>query len=182
MDGPWRVEMAEIVRAVGLRGEVKLVLTGDFLEEVLVSPYLRRWRGHEEPVEAQVESHRWKGDTVIVKLAGVADRDAAERCVGECVGFLADDYDDPGFPRPEQPAPFLYDGLRVETVAGETVGDVLEVMVLPAHLVLRVRRRDDEVLIPVIEPVVKELDLAGQRLVIEPIAGLLDDDAEVVDS
>ena len=65
------------------------------------------------------------------------------------------------------------------TVDGTTVGTVEDVLVLPANLVLRVQG-EREVLVPVIPPVVEELDRDGGRLTIRPMPGLLDDDAEVV--
>lgn len=174
------VEMGEIVRAVGLRGEVKAVLSGDFLEDVLQSPFLVRKQA-DVLTPARALRYRWKGATLILALEGIGDRNAAEAAVGDCLGFRAEDYDAPGFPRPEEPAPFLYHGLRVETDAGVVVGEVAEVMVLPANLVLRVEASDGkDVLIPVIPPVVETLDREGGRLVIRPMPGLLDDDAEAV--
>jgi 16S rRNA processing protein RimM len=173
------VEMGEIVKAVSLRGEVKVLLTGDFLEAVLRSRFLRRWRVEGPSVSAVARTYRFQGACLVISLEGCDDRSAAEAMVGERLGFSSDDYDAPGFPRPRSPAPFVYHGLRVETVAGDAVGEVVEVMVLPANLVLRVERGDEDVLIPVIEPVVRELDRAGGRLVIDPIPGLLDGDAEI---
>jgi len=173
------VEMGEIVRAVGLRGEVKAVLTGDFLEDVLESPFLVRMKA-DDATPARLLRYRWKGETLILALEGIGDRNAAEAAVGDRIGYRSEDYDAPDFPRPPEPAPFLYHGLRVETDAGDLVGEVADVMVLPANLVLRVDTADGkEVLIPVIPPVVEEFDRAGGRLVIRPMPGLLDDDAEV---
>jgi 16S rRNA processing protein RimM len=170
------VTMGEIVRAVGLRGEVKLLPEGDFLAEVLDSGYLRCRRGDDPPRRIQVSSLRAKGETLILKLEGVEGRDAAEAMVGEFLGFIAEDYDRPDFPRPEEPHPFLYHGLTVVTETGEEIGRVEGVKVLPANLVLEVRQEDREYLIPVIPPVVRSLDREAQRLVIHPLPGLLDEE------
>jgi 16S rRNA processing protein RimM len=71
---------------------------------------------------------------------------------------------------------FLHDlpGLRVETAAGEELGVVKEVLETGANDVLVVTRADGgEALIPMIRDVVKSLDLANRRVVIEPLEGLL---------
>ncbi len=169
------VSMGEFVKAVGLSGEAKFLPDGDFLEAVLESHYLRRRRGDDEPRSTRIESMRTKGSTWILKLEGIEDRDAAEALVGETLGFVAEDYDRPDFPRPAEPHPFVYHGLRVETVEGEKVGVVEGVLVLPANLVLEVVDGEREHLIPVIPPVIRRLDRQEGLLVIEPMPGLLDD-------
>lgn len=172
------VNMGEFVKAVGLSGELKFLPDGDFLEAVLESPYLRRRHGDGAPREVRLERMRTKGSTWIFKLEGVDGRDAAEAMVGESLGFVAEDYDLPDFPRPPQPHPFVYHGLRVETVEGKLVGTVEGVYVLPANLVLEVVEGDHEHLIPVIPPVIRRLDREQGLLVIEPMPGLLDDQEE----
>ncbi|HZG69232.1 MAG TPA: PRC-barrel domain-containing protein, partial [Herpetosiphonaceae bacterium] len=58
---------------------------------------------------------------------------------------------------------------------GEVLGTVDEVLETGANDVLVVRRESgEEALIPMTREVVKELDLAARRIVIEPIQGLLD--------
>jgi len=170
--------MAEIVRAVGLRGELKTVVTADFDEEILASRYLQlEQRGQWRPVE--VTGLRWKGDTPILRLAGVTGRDPAEALVGATLGFRAEDYDDAEFPRPEPPLPFCYEGLMVETDEGEPVGEVAELLAWPGQRMMRVRRPDGrELLVPAVHPIVREIDRAERRIVIRPIPGLIDDDAE----
>ncbi len=173
------VSMGELVRAVGLRGELKFLPDGDYLASVMRSPYLRRRRGQDPPRVIAVERARVQGESLVIKFRGVEDREDAEALVGECIGFLAEDYDRPDFPRPAEPHPFVYHGLRVELAGGEVVGKVEGVMVLPANLVLQVRGEGGrEHLIPVIPPVVKTLDREGGRLVIEAMPGLLSEEDE----
>lgn len=172
------VSMGELVRAVGLRGELKFLPDGDFLASVMESPYLRARRDQAAPHAVTLERSRTQGSGLVLKFAGVDDRDGAEAMVGESLGFLAEDYDRPDFPRPKEPHPFVYHGLRVETVQGELVGEVEGVMVLPANLVLQVREADGttEHLIPVIPPVIKNLDREGGLLLIEAMPGLLSEE------
>jgi 16S rRNA processing protein RimM len=173
------VSMGELVRAVGLLGELKFLPDGDYLASVMQSPYLRRRRGEAPSHTIAVERSRVQGESLVLKFRGVDDREGAEAMVGESIGFLAEDYDRPDFPRPAQPHPFVYHGLRVETVGGEVIGEVEAVMVLPANLVLEVRAEGGrEHLIPVIPPVVRTLDREGGRLVIEAMPGLLSEEDE----
>ena len=88
---------------------------------------------------------------------------------------MAEDYDRDGFPRPDEPHPFLYHGLRVVTEEGKEVGTVEGVLVMPSSLVLEVREGEREYLIPVIAPVIRSLDRESERLVIHALPGLLDD-------
>ena len=61
---------------------------------------------------------------------------------------------------------FLTDGCRIGTIE--------EIFSNGAHDVWVVRDAEREVLVPVIEDVVKAMDLGGRRVTIEPIPGLLD--------
>ncbi len=61
---------------------------------------------------------------------------------------------------------FLTDGLRI--------GVVEEIIATGANDVFVMRSDGKEVLVPVIEDVVKEIDVDGKRIVIEAIPGLLD--------
>lgn len=66
-------------------------------------------------------------------------------------------------------------GLAVFTADGEHLGEIRETLDLPANDVWVVIRPDGrEVLIPVIEDVVREVDLVERRATIRPLPGLLD--------
>jgi 16S rRNA processing protein RimM len=62
---------------------------------------------------------------------------------------------------------FLTDQTRLGTIA--------EVFSNGAHDVMVVRGERREILIPVIEDIVKSLDLDSRRVVIEPVPGLIED-------
>jgi 16S rRNA processing protein RimM len=173
------IELGEIVNVVGLRGELKLLVTGNFDERILRSGFLRLERpgGTVEPVNCRRD--RPKGGAMIVQLDEVVDRESAEALVGGRLGFLAADYDAPEFPRGERPAAFLYLDCEVVTTEGDVVGRVEDVLTLPANWVLRVRTADGrEQLVPVIDDVVREMDRESGRVLIEAIPGLLDGEGE----
>ena len=167
--------MGEIVNVVGLRGEVKLLVNGNFDPEVLHSDFLRMRRPGGTDRPAHCEGHRWKGQTVILRLREIPDRDAAEDARGMLLGFESEDYDQPGFPRGDRLPAFVYHGLEVVTTQGERVGTIDDVWVLPANWVLQVLTDDDrEVLVPLIDDFVREVDRETGRVVIEAVEGLLD--------
>jgi 16S rRNA processing protein RimM len=176
------VEIGEIVNAVGLRGEVKVLVTGNFEERILTSGFLRMRAAsvRDDGRSVRCLRHRWKGSVVIAQLDGIGDRNAAEAAMGSTLGFRAADFDEPGFPRGDRLPAFVYLDLRVETTRGTVVGRVEDVMTLPANWVLRVlahegTREEMEILVPVIDDVIREVDRARGRLVIEALPGLLDE-------
>jgi 16S rRNA processing protein RimM len=78
---------------------------------------------------------------------------------------------------PTTPREFYYFeaiGCGVVTTAGQPVGIIEEVFSNGANDVWVVRDRSAEHLVPVIEDVVKEIDLTARRVIIEAIPGLLD--------
>ena len=73
-----------------------------------------------------VESVREHGGRLLVRLAGVGDRDAAEALRGTL--FLVDTAELPPIDEPDEFYDHQLEGLRVRTVAGVEVGTVAEVL------------------------------------------------------
>ncbi len=65
-------------------------------------------------------------------------------------------------------------GLRVETTDGQLLGKIDEVFFNGSNDVWVVKNDAREILVPVIDDVVRQIDLEGGRVVIEAIPGLLD--------
>jgi 16S rRNA processing protein RimM len=104
-------------------------------------------------------------------LEGVADVDTAESLKGAVVMLAAEDVP------PAKPGEFYYYeaiGCEVFLVDGSRLGMIEEVFSNGAQDILVVRDGEREVLVPVIEDVVKAMDLSGRRVTIDPIPGLLD--------
>ncbi|MBU8870536.1 MAG: ribosome maturation factor RimM [Gemmatimonadales bacterium] len=164
------IAIGEVVKAVGLRGEVKLYPLLDFFEPLLDSGFLI-W---DDGAEVEVVGHRVNGNTVVLKVSGMTDRTAAEGLVGRSLGFDRDNYLQDDFPRPDGGLPFRYLGRLVETVSGEVVGVVEEVRFTVSNYLLVVAGEKMEILIPAVEPILLlNLGLSG-NLVIDPPEGLLD--------
>jgi 16S rRNA processing protein RimM len=65
-------------------------------------------------------------------------------------------------------------GLTVRTPTGEHLGTIDQVFFSGGHDVWVVRRGKEEYLIPVIEEVVRSIDIPAGQAIIEPIVGLLE--------
>ena len=108
---------------------------------------------------------------LLVGLEGITDRTAAEALVGTVV--LVRQCDLPPLAADE----FYHHevvGFAVETEAGESIGTVAETMATGLNDVWVVRDGAREHLIPVIADVVRSIDRDARRIVIAPMAGLLD--------
>lgn len=159
-----------IVAPFGVRGQVKVKSVTDRPEhiarnvrQVLVgkerTPFtLRRLSEH-------------KPGLLIAELQGVADRDAADELRG------AEIYIRPADAAPlEQDEFFLHDvvGLAVELEDGQAIGKVREVLETGAGAILViVRKGQPDALVPMVRDFIAVLDIAGGKVVIRPIEGLL---------
>jgi 16S rRNA processing protein RimM len=109
--------------------------------------------------------------TLLLQLDGVADRNAAEALRGARLLVRADD-----LPPADEDEFYWHEvvGFRVETPDGELVGTVRETLSNGLHDVWAVESGAREVLVPVIADVVETIDRDGRRIVIRPLAGMLD--------
>jgi 16S rRNA processing protein RimM len=66
-------------------------------------------------------------------------------------------------------------GMEVRTDTGKPLGTLEKILDTGSNDVYVVRKGEQEVLIPAIREVIREVDVAGSRMVIHPIEGLLDE-------
>ncbi len=123
-----------------------------------------------------IESAREHGGRLLVRLAGVDDRGAAEKLRGAL--FVVDSADLPPIDEPDTYYDHQLEGLRVRTTTGQDVGVVAEVLHTAAGELLVVRRASGEALVPFVGAIVTSVSLtdgSGAGLVeIDPPEGLLD--------
>src|SRR5262245_25865811 len=162
--------IGQIVAPFGVRGQVKLRAYTTHVE------HLRRrvrvvYVGDERreyPLTGLIEH---KPGLLVLSLGGVTNRDAAEELRGAEVAIRERD----AAPL-EEGEYFIHQlyGLTVVDEQGAEIGRVREVLETGANEVLVVTRPDQpEALIPMIHDVVQELDIAGGRVVVRLIEGLL---------
>ncbi|MFE7260506.1 ribosome maturation factor RimM [Streptomyces sp. NPDC057592] len=172
--------VARIGRAHGIKGEVTVEVRTD-------EPELRLGPGAvlaTEPAGAgplTIETGRVHSGRLLLRFEGVRDRTAAEALRNT---LLIADVDPAELP--EDPEEF-YDhqlmDLDVVLVDGTEIGRITEITHLPSQDLFIVERPDgSEVMIPFVEEIVTEIDLAEQRAVITPPPGLIDADQAVIAS
>jgi 16S rRNA processing protein RimM len=146
---------------------MKVQLATDFPDRF--KPNLTLYAGDEHR-PMMVTGSRAIGDRVALKLADISDRDAAQAMFSTPLYVKRGDV----MPLPE--GRFYHDqiiGLRVVTTAGDELGTVIEILATGSNDVYVARDGDAEVLIPALKDVVKEIDVPGGRMVVEPVEGLL---------
>jgi len=167
------VLIGEVVKGIGLKGEVKLYPMLDFRQALLGCSYLQ-WR---DGSVADIVSFRPAGQCLALKIRGVDNRDLADQMVGRELGFMSHHYLAADFPRPDGGLPFRWLDREVVTDAGEVLGIVSEVRLAGAGYVLVLPDPVDtarEIMIPALSPILQaEDDLCGS-LVVDLPEGLLD--------
>lgn len=164
---PRYLVIGRVARPWGTRGEVKVEIMTDFPERFSL---LRKVYLGPEAVPFTLEGFRLHKGAAILKLGGYHDRTSVEKLRGQWVQIPI-----------EEAVPLDQDeyyehqiiGLAVWTAAGEHLGTVDEVISTKPNDVYVVRAEGREILIPAIEDVVLEINLAQGRLVVELMEGLI---------
>lgn len=118
-----------------------------------------------------LDDARPHGNVALLAVRGIHTIEAATPLVGHALALPEAD-----LPAPAANEYYVYQlaGLTVVTEAGEAIGTVERSFSNGANEVLVVRDGTREHLIPLIADVVRTVDVAGGRMVIDPIPGLLD--------
>ncbi|MCP3985958.1 MAG: 16S rRNA processing protein RimM [bacterium] len=172
--------LGHVVGAHGLSGEVRVRIYGDGPENLLEAGEIALAdpeRGAEDPAPRHHEIEggaAGRSSEVRLKLAGVADREAAAALAGRLVTV-------PAGSLPELPEDEFYGyqlvGCDVVTEAGDVLGRVQHVWETGAHDVLVVRdERGRRQLIPTAREFLTHIDLTGSRLTVATRPGLLEED------
>ena len=152
------VTVGRITAAHGIRGEIKVESLTDFPSRF--EPGSRLWL---EGASYEVERGRWQGRSVLLKLSGIETRSQAEMLAGK--ELLASE----AMPIEDEDVYYLHDviGLQVEDASGELLGKLADVLSTGSNDVYVVRGERGELLLPALDDVVRKVDLAGGRIVVE---------------
>ncbi|GGF38971.1 ribosome maturation factor RimM [Marmoricola endophyticus] len=169
--------VGRVGRPHGVRGDVAVELRTDEPERRFVVGALLTLEGAAAgaPRSVTVSGVRRHQGRLLVRFEELGDRTAAEVLRGATLHALVCAQDAPSDPDE------FYDhqlvGLVAEDAAGRVVGEVSEVRHGAQDLLVIDARRSGgaaEVLVPFVEALVPEVDLAGARLVVADRPGLLD--------
>jgi 16S rRNA processing protein RimM len=166
------VVIGEIARAHGLRGEVRVTPLTDHPERFERVTECVLWDAARDQGEPRrITGARRQGPAVLVTLAGCDSVEAASELVGRLVALPRAQ----AWPLPEgQFYPWQLEGSRVLTEDGAVVGRVTGIERMGAQDLWVVESETGEHLIPAVSEIVREVDLAGRRVVIRPPEGLLE--------
>lgn len=157
-----------IVGAHGVAGEVKVIPQSDFPERFAQLETVFVKQGNQARPLAVTESrcHPGRGQ-VILRFEGIDDREAAAALRGAEVYIPVSQL----MPLAEgQYYQFQVLGLEVVTTTGKSLGRVTEILRTGANDIYVT----ECALIPALDSVVKQIDPERSRILIEPMAGLLD--------
>ncbi|WP_394217218.1 ribosome maturation factor RimM [Halobacillus trueperi] len=164
--------VGKIINTHGIKGEVKVHRVTDFDERFEPGQLLYWVNDNNEPKPLVIRTHRsHKG----FDLVSFEDHPTINDVEGYKNGKLMvseddqEELDDHEF--------YFYEiiGCTVFLESGEELGEIKEILTPGANDVWVVKRKNQpDVLIPYIEPVVKEVDTERKTIIIDPIEGLLD--------
>lgn len=167
--------VGRIVGTHGIRGEVRVQSSTDF-PKVRFAPGNRLILlppGEQEPIGVTVEKSRPHKSVYLLKFH---EWDNINQVEPFKKGLLAVTKEN-RVPVDEEEGEYYFHqivGLTVVTTDGEEIGQVKEILPLPANDVWVVRSAETgkEVLIPYISEIVKDVDLSQKRITIEWMEGL----------
>ena len=157
-DPPARLAVGRVSGVKGLRGGLRLELLTDWPERI--APGARLFvEGEPEP--RTVAAVELGGKHPVLTFTGVDTREAAEPFIGRYLEIE---------PAPLPEGSYYWhqlEGLQVVDTAGSEVGTLVEIFRAGEAEVYRIEGRGGEQLIPAIRDVVREIDLAAGRIVID---------------
>jgi 16S rRNA processing protein RimM len=170
---PRYVPVAEIARPHGVQGELRLRLFNERSDLLHGRPPLRLRLPDGAEREARIEGARPTNGALLIRLAGVTDRDAAEALRGATVCVPRD-----AFPPAEEGEFYACDveGAQVVTASGEVIGRVRGISSYPscdALVVELVAARPTVIEIPLTESYVASVDVERRTVAIVTLEGLL---------
>lgn len=161
------LEIGQIVNTHGLRGEVKVMpwcddpAVFDELAYVCI-----------DKKEFDIERSRMQKNMVILKLKGIDDIDAAETFRNRVLTVPREELGE----LPEGTY-YICDllGCEVFTVDGTLLGKIDDIIKTGSNDVYSVRSGDSkQILIPVIDEVMRGVDIENKKITVEPLKGLID--------
>lgn len=162
--------VGKIVNTHGIRGEVRVMPTTDFVAERFAKGqdlYLQR---SGEPLKLTVETARQHKGFILVKFIGYDNINDVQAFRDHELMVSEEDQ------QPLEDGQYYYHqiiGLAVKTADGESIGTIKEILSPGANDVWVVQRDGKkDLLLPVIDDVVKDVDLDAGEVTVELMEGL----------
>ncbi len=164
------VILGEIVKPHGLLGEVKARIYNPSSE--ILSEGKIVWLVGDDKLKKQftVEKVGLPSPKLILKFMSISNKEEARRIVGAKISIEREK-----LPKLGKDENYLVDlvGLQVFNEEEEFLGKVTDILSLPANDVLVVKQSEKEILIPIIDEIVKLIDFENKKMIIHQMEGLL---------
>ena len=166
------LEVGKIVNTHGLRGEVKVVPWTDYPEDFEDIEYVivKRKTGDEQ---LDIESVRYQKSNVLLKFKQIKDINEAEKYKNLTLYAPREMFDLP------EGVYFIADLIGLDVVdieTGEKIGEIADVFNTGSNDIYDVKREGKKnLLIPVIDDVVKEIDIENKKVTVYMMEGLDDE-------
>lgn len=163
-----KIKIGFVQRPFGIKGEVKIKpITEDISTHYSV--------GHTLELELNgkthhltIESMRMHQKSLLIKFEELKDRTAVEPLHGATIYVHREDLEDPG-----ENEFYFVDLEGCDVYENEKhLGVVSEVLDMPAHPVLRVKTKGDDILVPFVKQFVDDVDIKGKKISINYMEGL----------
>jgi 16S rRNA processing protein RimM len=164
------LEIGQIVNTSGLKGFLKVIpLTDDITRfEDLKTVYIQEKK---DLVEFKIQEVKYSKNMVLLKLEGIDDIGEAEKFKNFYIKINRKDAVEL-----EEDSYFIVDiiGCKVFTDENEFLGKVIDVFQTGSNDVYTVKNNEDkEILLPAIEDVIKDIDIANKKIVVKLMDGLI---------
>lgn len=164
------IAIGKILKPVGLRGEVKVLLLTDFpdrfklLQEVIVQT-------REESQQLHIDHVRYGPPFVYITFTGFSSVTEVDPLIGGLIQIPEEER----VPLPEGSYyQFELQGMDVYLEEGTFLGKVDQIFQTGSNDVFVVKSGEREYLIPALHTVVKKIDISKREIIIHPMDGLLD--------
>ncbi|MBT3216010.1 MAG: 16S rRNA processing protein RimM [Candidatus Marinimicrobia bacterium] len=160
--------IGKVTKVSGLKGEVHVIPLCRYFEDYAENPTLFLGYSNDSALEMKLKKSARIGKKTRILFEGVQNRLEAEALVGQKVFTHASESD---------PISFVSQdliGYEVFTDSGKFVGNLKDILWLPANDVYTIEKDEKEFLIPVISEIVNSIDHNNEEIVIRPIDGLMD--------
>ena len=153
-----KYEIGKIVNTFGIKGEIKIYPYVDYIMDLKFF--------YVDDNKMEIEKCRTQKSLVIVKIKGIDDINVVEKLKGKIASVYEEDL--PSLPEGTYYTKELI-GLDVITDDGRELGKLDDVIQTGANDVYNV----NGILLPVIDEVVKKIDLENHKIVVHLIDGLI---------
>lgn len=166
------VTIGRIVALFGVRGDIKILPQTDIpnrfsqLQEVYLGPEHQHHR--------IAKAHPYKENMIVLHLMGIDSANAADALIGQEITIPLAQI--PPLPLDQY---YIHDliGLQVESLAGQKLGVLIDVLSTGANDVYVVREAGSgrDALVPAVKEIIKRVDIPAGVIIIDPLPGLFDD-------